>query len=308
VRRGPFTVLATLLAGGMVIATPAAQQQVFRGGTDVVLLNVSAVDGRNRPVPGLAREDFQVFEDGIPQDIAIFTREAQPIALSLLLDTSTSMEPRMSVAQEAASGFIGKLQPRDIAQVISFDSRVLIAEPFTPDRGALDRAIRKTEAGGQTSLYDAVYIALDSLNRAPKPSVDAVRRQVIVLLSDGEDTASHKDYDEVMALSRRSDVIVFAIGVKTNAEPVKPGWNEAEFVLRTLAQETGGRVFPLTDFSTLASIYAQITDDLASQYTLGYRSKNLRRDGGWRRVVVQVPQGGVTARTKSGYFAPAKAR
>ena len=130
----------------------------------------------------------------------------------------------------------------------------------------------------------------------------------LAVLSDGEDTSSHKDYDEVMALSKRSDVIVFAIAVKTNAEPVRPGWNEAEFVLRTLAQETGGRVFPLTDFSTLASIYAQITDDLASQYTIGYRSKNQRHDGLWRRVVVQVPQGGVTARTKSGYFAPTKAR
>jgi VWFA-related protein len=89
---------------------------------------------------------------------------------------------------------------------------------------------------------------------------------------------------------------------------VRPGWNEAEFVLRTLAQETGGRVFSVTDFSQLASIYTQIADDLASQYTLGYRSKNQRHDGAWRRVVVQVPQGGVTARTKSGYFAPSKAR
>src|SRR6185295_9096804 len=142
---------------------------------------------------------------------------------SLLLDTSTSMEPRMGVAQEAAAGFIAHLKPGDIAQVINFDSRVLVAETFTSDHAALERAIRRTEAGGQTSLYDAVYIALDSLNRAPKPAPDAVRRQVIVLLSDGEDTSSHKDYDEVMALSKRSDVIVFAIAVKTNAEPVRPG-------------------------------------------------------------------------------------
>jgi VWFA-related protein len=298
--------IAAVLAAGISLAAPSAQQ-VFRGGTDVVLLNVSAVDGRGRPVPGLAREAFHVFEDGVPQDVTIFSRDAQPIAMSLLLDTSTSMEPRLKVAQEAAAGFIERLGAQDIAQVINFDTKALIAAHFTADKPALEAAIRKTDAGGQTSLYDALYIALDGLNRAPKPAPDAVRRQVIVLLSDGEDTSSLTEYADVMALSKRSDVIVFAIYLKTQQEPVN-GWNEAEYVMRSLALETGGRVFPVTDFAHLPATYAQIADDLASQYTLGYRSKNVRRDGAWRRIAVQIPQGGAMARTKSGYFAPTKGR
>ena len=301
---GRRLVVAAVLAAAVGVAPSA--QQVFRGGTDVVLLNVSAVDGKGRPVAGLERGAFQVFEDGIPQEVTIFSRDAQPIALSLLLDTSTSMEAKLRIAQEGASGFIERLGPQDVAQVINFDTKALIAAPFTNDRQVLERAIRKTEAGGQTSLYDALYIALDGLNRAPKPSPDAVRRQAIVLLSDGEDTSSLTEYADVLALSKRSEVIVFAIYLKAQEPP--NGWNEAEYVMRSLALETGGRVFPVTDFAHLPATYAQIADDLASQYTLGYRSKNLRRDGAWRRVVVQIQGGVAAARTKSGYFAPNKGR
>jgi Ca-activated chloride channel family protein len=299
--------IALALAAGLVPAAPLAQQ-IFRAGTDIVLLNVSALDGKNHPVSGLTRDDFQVFEDNIPQDVTIFSRDPQPIALSLLLDTSTSMEPKMAVAQEAASGFVRRLGPRDIAQIIDFDTMALIAQPFTNDRQALERAIRKTKAGGRTSLYDAVYVALDELNRTPPPAADAIRRQAIVLLSDGEDTSSHKDYEEVMDLSRRSDVIIFTISLRTRDEAPPNGWNEAEFVMRTLAQETGGHAFFVTELTQLSAIYDQIADELIGQYTLGYRSKNQKHDGKWRRVTVQMPNGGAVARTKSGYFAPSKDR
>ncbi len=295
------------IVAGMAVVAAQDPQQVFRAGTDMVLLNVSVTDGHGRPVGSLTRDDFQVFEDNTPQDITIFSKDAQPIAMSVLLDTSASMDPRMKTAQDAASGFIARLGPKDIAQVIDFDTMALIAQPFTNDHAALEMAIRKTEAGGQTSLYDAVYIALDGLNRAPK-APDALRRQVIVLLSDGEDTSSHTEYDDVMSLSRRSDVIVFAIGLRTHDEPPTGGWNESEFVMRTITQETGGRVFFIKDATQLGSIYTQIADDLATQYTIGYRSKNQRHDGAWRKVVVQLPGGGAVARTKSGYFAPSKGR
>jgi Ca-activated chloride channel family protein len=298
--------VALVATAGLVAATLNAQE-VFRAGTDVVMLNVSVLDGKNRPVGGLSRDDFAVFEDNIPQEIGVFAREAQPIALSLLLDTSASMDSKMRVAQDAASGFIERLGPKDVAQVIDFDTMALIAQPFTSDHAELERAIRKTDAGGQTSLYDAVYVAFNDLRRVPK-TPDTLRRQVIVLLSDGEDTSSHTEYEDVMAMSKRSDIIVFGIGLRTHDDPPQSGWNEAEWVLRTLAQETGGRVFFVKDAAQLASIYTQIADDLASQYTIGYRSKNLRQDGTWRRVVVQIRPGGAVARTKSGYFAPTKGR
>jgi Ca-activated chloride channel family protein len=299
--------IALALAAGLATAGPPAQQ-VFRAGTDVVLLNVSTLDAKGRAVGGLTRGDFLVFEDGLPQDITIFSHDPQPIALSLLLDTSVSMEPKLAVAQQAAIGFVDRLGPRDISQLIDFDTMARIAQPFTSDHQALQKAIRKTEAGGRTSLYDAVYIALDQLNRTPPPADNTARRQAIVLLSDGEDTSSHKEYDEVMDLSKRSDVIVFSIGLRTREDSAQGGWNEAEFVLRTLAQETGGHAFFIRDLTQLPAIYGQIADELNAQYTLGYRSKNQKHDGQWRKVAVQLPHGGAVALTKSGYFAPSKDR
>jgi len=282
--------------------------QVYHGETDIVLLNVSALDGHGHPVGGLQRDEFVVFEDGVPQDVTIFLREPQPIALSLLVDTSVSMDPKMPVTREAASGFIRRLGPQDIAQVITFSTMARIAQPFTHDPRALQDAIARTNAGGRTSLYDAVYIAIDELNRAPKPPGDTLRRQAIVLLSDGEDTSSHKDYDDVMEIAKRSDVIIFAIGLRAKGETPQTGWHEADFVLRTLAQQTGGSAFFATEPSGLPAIYGQIADQLQAQYTLGYRSKNQKHDGQWRRIAVQMTHAGTMAFTKSGYYAPTRDR
>jgi len=300
-----------LAASAVLLAALSAApqvQDVFRASTDVVLLNVSALDGKGHPVGGLGVDDFQVFEDGVPQTVTVFSRDPRPIALSLLIDTSVSMESKLPIAQQAAIGFVNRLGPHDLAQVIDFDSMARIAAPFSSDHQALAAAIRATAAGGRTALYDAVYIALDQFDRLPPPADGTVRRQAIVLLSDGEDTASHKEYDDVMDLSKRSDVITFSIGLRARDESSVGGWDEAEFVLRTLAQQTGGRVFFVTDPLQLPAVYGQIADELAAQYTLGYRSKNQKHDGLWRRIAVQIPRPGTMAFTKSGYFAPTRDR
>jgi Ca-activated chloride channel family protein len=295
-------------AAAALFATTLVAPQVFHGEADLVLLNVSAMDGRGHAVGGLTKDDFVVFEDGLPQDVTIFLRDPQPIALSLLVDTSVSMDPKMPVTRQAASGFVKRLGPQDIAQIITFATTARIAQTFTGERQKLLAGIDRIEAGGRTSLYDAVYIALDELNRAPKPAPDARRRQAIVLLSDGEDTSSHKDFEDVRDLSRRSDVIVFAIGLRAKGETPQSGWNEADFVLRTLAQETGGHAFFATSPDGLPAIYTQIADELQAQYTIGYRSKNQKHDGLWRKVAVQVTHPGTMAHTKSGYYAPARER
>ncbi len=119
----------------------------------------------NRLVAGLEQEDFQVYEDGVLQQPTNFSRQAQPIALSLVMDTSTSMDPKLPIAHEAASGFVRRLGPNDVAQIIDFDSQAKILQAFTNDRDALERAIRRTEAGGSTSLYNAIYTSLSELRR-----------------------------------------------------------------------------------------------------------------------------------------------
>jgi Ca-activated chloride channel family protein len=284
-----------------------AAPQVFRGGTDVVLLPVTVTDHAGHLVGGLDQSAFHVFEDGAPQQISVFSRDPQPIALSLLLDTSTSMETRISIAQTAAIGFARRLGPRDAAQVIAFDSQAQVLQPFTNDHALLERAIGSAHVGGSTSLFMAVYIALSDLEKVRAATPDDLRRQAIVVLSDGEDTSSLVDYDQVHEMAKRSAVTIFTIGLKTSTEGLH-GFNEAEFVLRSLAQDTGGRAYFVVKTADLNSVYQQIADELANQYMIGYTSTNRRLDGAWRRVALAIDHEGAVARTRSGYYAPRESK
>jgi len=226
----------------------------------------------------------------------------------LLIDTSASMETRLPIAQEAAIGFARKLRPQDLAEVVDFDSRVVILQTFSNKAAELEQAIRRTSAGGSTSMYNAIYIALKDLKKVVATNVDEIRRQAIVVLSDGEDTSSLLPFEEVLDLAKRSETAIYAIGLRSTeaASSSNKGFKEAEFVLRQLAQETGGRAFFPNQASELNAIYSQISDELSSQYTVGYTSRNTKRDGAWRRVIVRVSRPSVTPRTKQGYFAPTR--
>jgi Ca-activated chloride channel family protein len=135
-----------------------------------------------------------------------------------------------------------------------------------------------------------------------------IRRQAIVVLSDGEDTSSLLPFEEVLDLAKRSETAIYAIGLRSTdgSSSAGKGFREAEFVLRQLSQETGGRSFFPGQIADLNGIYGQIAEELSSQYTVGYTSKNPKRDGAWRRVVVRLNRPGVSARTKQGYFAPTR--
>jgi Ca-activated chloride channel homolog len=300
VKRLTFVVV---LASVCLVAGLSGQQPSFRSGIDIVSLNVTVTDGANHYITDLDQPEFLVFEDGIKQNVTFFNRRQQPIALSLLLDSSASMEEHLPTLQTAASNFVHRLKSNDIAQIIDFDSRVEIRQAFTGNQAELDTAISQLTAGGSTSLHNAIYIALKELRKVRAVNEEDVRRQALIVFSDGEDTSSLVSFDEVLDLAKRSETSIYAIalrGVDTQAK----GFREAEFVMRTLAQETGGRAFFPTKIDDLDGVYKQIADELASQYTLGYTSANPRRDGAWRRVVVQVTRPNITPRTKKGYYAP----
>jgi len=287
---------------------PSAQRQApsFRVGVDLVSLNVTVTDGgTSHFITDLTPDDFQVFEDGVKQDVTVFSRTNLPVALALLVDTSASMEARLPFAQEAAIGFAKRLRPQDLAEIIDFDSRVVISQAFSNKIAELETAIRKMSAGGSTSIYNAIYIALKDLKKTVVSNSDDIRRQAIIVLSDGEDTSSLLPFEEVLDLAKRSETSIYTIGLRSPEVGMSgKGFKEAEFVLRQLAQETGGRSFFPTQATELAPIYTQIADELSSQYTVGYTSKNSRRDGAWRRVIVRTTRPSSVARTKQGYFAP----
>jgi len=187
--------------------------------------------------------------------------------------------------------------------VIDFDSRVEIRQGFTGNQAELDTAISQLAAGGSTSLHNAIYIALKELRKVRAVNEEDVRRQALIVFSDGEDTSSLVSFDEVLDLAKRSETSIYTIALRGSDVQAK-GFREAEFVMRTLAQETGGRAFFPAKIDDLNGVYTQIADELASQYTLGYTSANPRRDGAWRRIVIQVSRPNVTPRTKKGYYAP----
>jgi len=297
------TLVVAVISVGLVAAV-AAQQPSFRAGVDVVSLAVTVTDGVGHYVTDLDESEFQVFEDGVKQNLTFFSKRQQPIALSLLLDSSASMEDRLPTLQQAASNFVHRLKPNDIAQVIDFDSRVEIRQGFTGNQADLDSAISQMVAGGSTSLHNAIYIALKELRKVRAVSEEDVRRQALIVFSDGEDTSSLVSFDEVLDLAKRSETSIYAIALRGAETQNNKGFREAEFVMRTLAQETGGRAFFPAKIEDLEGVYKQIGDELASQYAMGYSSANPRRDGAWRRIVVQLTRPNITARTKKGYYAP----
>ena len=295
-----------LLAAAVAVALCAAAgeaQERFRGGVDLVSLHVTVTDGA-RYVTDLEEQDFEIYEDHVRQELAFFSRVQQPIALAVLLDTSASMENRLQTAQEAAIGLVRRMRPDDVMEVVDFDSQVTVLQPFTGDTAALERAIRQATVNGSTSLYNALYIALKSVQKARARHTGDVRREAIIVLSDGDDTSSLVAYDEVLNLAKRSETAVYAIGLRHN-ELSRREFRGAEFGLRQLAQETGGRAFFPTAASELPKIYDQIAQELASQYAIGYSSRNPVRDGAWRRITVRLTRPGLTGRTRLGYYAPA---
>jgi VWFA-related protein len=189
--------------------------------------------------------------------------------------------------------------------VVDFDNKVKIFQSFTSDHQLLDAAIRKTVANGSTSLYTAVYIALTELKRLKIGDEAATaRRRAIVLLSDGDDTASVVNFDDVVDLAERSNIVVYSIGLRSNFPQFRNSNRNAvsgEFALRRFAMQTGGRVVYPTTSNELVAAYSDIRNELANQYVLAYESPpGIPRV--WRTISVRVNRPGVTARTRPGYY------
>jgi Ca-activated chloride channel family protein len=278
----------------------APSQPVFRTGVDMVVLRVTVTEAGRRYVSDLDMPDFTVLEDGRPQRLSFFSRARTPIALSLLLDTSTSMEPMLPLAQDAAVTFARRLGSDDVAQVVAFSNAVSILQPFTGSPQELESAIRRTRAGGPTSMFTALYVALSELRNQRAKDPAGLRRQAVVLLSDGEDTSSLVPFEQVLELAQHSDVAIYAIAL-VSPDHSAGAFDEGKFVLRQLTQATGGRVFEAQRPQDLTNVYAQVADELANQYTLAYAPANSTRDQRWRTIAVQVSRPDCVARTRAGY-------
>jgi Ca-activated chloride channel family protein len=284
----------------------AANTPVFRADIDLVNVAVTITDGRSHYITDLAEGDFQVLEDGRAQELTLFTHQRLPLSLSILMDTSQSMNRKLPEAQAAAVRFVRTLQGGDEAQVVQFNDKARIIADFTGDQARLESAIEGTHASGSTALYNAVYIALKDL--AARRRTDELRRTAIVVLSDGEDTASLISDDQVVDLARRTGITIYGISLRPAEESDVANLDDTglpRYFFRTLTEQTGGQAHFLQKIAQLPGVYDHVAQELRSQYSLGYFSSNAARDGRWRNIQVRVPgHPQLQVRHRTGYFAP----
>ncbi len=288
---------------------PVPSVPTFHSSASIVALNVTVQDAGARYITDLQPSDFAVYEDGVRQDVRYFESSAVPVDLIVLIDTSSSMSDKMSVVREAAGGFLGTLRPGDRGAVVTFADTVNVRQPLTDDRALLDDAVRRTSARGETALYNAVYISLKQFGQAAQGS-SSVRRQAIVVLSDGQDTSSLVSLDDVMDLARRMGVNIYTVSLQSQLASGRPllgdarrVFSDADFAMKEMARETGAQAF-FPGALDLKRVYGSIATEVAHQYSIGYVPVNANADGRFRRVMVQiVTRPGLRSRTRLGYTA-----
>jgi VWFA-related protein len=293
---------------------PKAPQQAPTIKAEVNLVNLFATvrDKNKRIVTDLKQDDFKVSEDGHEEKIAFFSKEmALPITLGLLLDTSGSEQAMLGAIQDAGGRFLHRvLRKGDEAMIISFDTDVDLLADFTDDRSILDRAINKarinTPGGGYiagnpgpvggnmvgTALYDAIYLACgDKLN-------GEAGRKAVVIVTDAQDEGSKVRLEEAIEAAQRTDTVIHLLLV---ADP-RFGGNVG--VARRLTEETGGRLIIVNSEKKLEEAFDQISEELRSQYTLGYYPTNTSKDGKFRKIRVDASNHDYKVLTRKGYYAP----
>jgi VWFA-related protein len=288
--------------GPAPVETPA----VFKSGVDVVALGVTVTDRSRQFVSGLSQNDFAVTEDGVPQQVTFFAVDRVPVDLAILLDTSSSMNAAIDVVHQAALGLVKGLRPSDRGTVVEVKDAVRVRQALTSDIGRLEHAVLATKPSGDTSLFTGIYITLSELDRQRRP--DTVRRQAMVVLSDGVDTTSPLGFDDVLDRARRSGVTIYFVSLAPPDRLIWPNrreqYAEAGFAMRQLASETGGTAFRPQRVQDLVGACSTIARELSAQYTLGYVSTNQGAREAFRRISVSIlNHPDLTWRTRPGYYA-----
>jgi Ca-activated chloride channel family protein len=303
-------ILVLLAAFGTTGLSGQEHGSPFKGTVDLVALNVVVVDNQKQFVSGLTADNFVIYEDGVRQDVSFFAADELPLDLAMLIDTSASMHDKLATAQQAAVRFLAALRPVDRLLVVDIKETMKILAPLSNDLTAAKSAILATSPAGNTALYNGLYTTLRELTRQRHPDT-GMRRQAVVVLSDGDDTSSLVSFEDVMELAKRSGISIYTItlGPTLAVDPSErrkdPSVSKSEYGMKALALETGARSIIATETHDLADVYKSIGNELASQYALGYTSSNPRRDGAYRRVSVRiVDRAGAQPRTRLGYFAP----
>lgn len=290
-----------------IASTATERAQEFKSGIAMVALSVTVTNGRGENVSGLGLEDFAVYEDGVQQPVSLFGSDHVPLDVALVLDTSTSMQSLLPLVKQGARDLLARLRDGDRATLIDVKRRIEVRRSLTADLPSVAAAIDAVSASGTTAIYDGVYISLRQFTheRQVRPEL---RRQALVIFSDGIDTASHLGFDEIAGLARSADVAIYTITPDYRyISPRESTFDRrriASWEMRTLTRDTGGLAFFPAKPEDLKPVYDTIARDLVNQYAVGYvvpRPEETRR---FRRVSIRlVPPAKGVARTRTGYAA-----
>jgi Ca-activated chloride channel family protein len=284
-------VFAVTMSAALVAQQPPGP--TFKAGTQVVSLFVTVADAQKRLVPDLGKDDFEIFDNEKPQQVTYFDNSIHPITVVVMLDTSGSMTLTIDLLKRAAEQFVIRLLPDDKAKVGAFNDKVQISSRFTNNRDQLISSVRDLDYGNGTRLWDAVALSLDELK-----GVEG--RKVILLFTDGDDTASKVGLGNMIDRSRAEEVMVYAIGLESQFmnQRTKPDGG-----LRKIADETGGGYFELKKTSDLAPTFTKVASELHSQYVIGFAPTLL--DSRVHKLMVKMKPTGLTARARKSYVATA---
>ncbi len=299
-------------------ATPPAGSQevspgdVIRVDADLVTLTATVTDQRGRYVANLKQSDFTVYEDGAKQELAYFnTGDRVPVSLGIIFDTSGSMIDKIDGVRDAVEHFVKSVAPGDEIFLVRFSDDAEVVQDFTDDRRRILRAVERLEPQGSTALYDAVFLGLQRVIEGKH------RKRALLLLTDGNDTASSMNLETALAAARKSEVTIYALGIghgergSFGHDPHGVGQARDTVdmrVLRAFAEPTGGAAYFLENAheggrDRVDEAATEVAAEFKQQYTLGYRPTNRKRDGAFRQIKVETADRGLRVRTKRGYYA-----
>jgi len=292
------TSLFIAVIAALALSVPAAAQKI-KISTMSVPVYVTVLDQTKRLVPDLVQDDFEVLDNGKPQQVTVFENKPTPITTTVMIDTSGSMTTALDLVKQGAEQFLLRLLPEDQAQVGAFNDKIEFhpESSFTSSRDQLVRSLRDLDFGYPTRLYDAVDESITHLENADG-------RKVVLVFTDGDDTASKVGLGKVMDRAREKDVMVYAIGLVNDyfngQQKVR---SQPDRGLKKLAEETGGGYFELKRTADLNETFTRVAEELHSQYVLGFSPETL--DGKVHKLDVRVKKAGMTARARKSYLATA---
>jgi Ca-activated chloride channel family protein len=273
-----IAVLAPALFGGGGAGT-------FRTGTSLVLVNVSVLDGHDRPVTSLSQDQFHILDNGREQPISFFAHEDAPLSLAIILDTSGSMHAKWSRALKMLAGFCENLEPGDELFLVTVERQPRLLTDYTSDCGEMQNGLLLTQPHGPTALLDAIPLAVQHLRKASNP------RHAILIISDGGENSSRARLSTIRSLAREANAQIYSatMGLEANfVRPASPGETQGPELLNEIAEFTGGRAFAIDDWRRIDEAAAAMAREMHDQYVIGYQPPAAGDEGKYHRISVKV--------------------